>query len=134
MHDRRSATADPRSMIQYKSALALEDDPMIGFALEDMLLEIGFREVHLVTTIAQAHLALERGLPSAAVLDVNIRGERSYAFAMHLVANKIPFVFATGYGDSEHPDELRVIPTITKPYSVSDIRAAIMQATSQNAS
>ena len=112
-------------MTHYRTALILEDEPIIGFALEDMLLSLGVEEIRLATTIGEARDCLAATLPQVAILDVNIRGERSYALARSLVEQRIPFVFATGYGDAEHPDGLRAIPTLTKPYSVEDLRAAL---------
>ena len=32
------------------------------------------------------------------------------------------FIFATGYGEGAHPDEFMDVPTITKPYSIEQIR------------
>lgn len=105
-----------------RSALLLEDEPIVGFALEDMLLELGFEEAELATTIQQAFEYLESRHPDVAILDVNIHGERSYAVATALKQSGIPFVFATGYGDAEHPQSLREVPTLTKPYSLNDLR------------
>jgi DNA-binding response OmpR family regulator len=105
--------------------LVLEDEPIIGFALEDILLHLGFEAVLLATTIGEARECLDDRKPDAAVLDVNIHGERSYGLAGMLAERKVPFVFATGYGDAQHPPELRSVPTVTKPYGVEDIRAAL---------
>ena len=115
-------------MFDSLSVLILEDEPIIGFALEDILLEIGFADVALVSNIPAAHQAIEAEAPDAAVLDVNIHGERSYAVADALSARKVPFVFATGYGDAEHPEAHRSVPTVTKPYSSEDIRSALAAA------
>lgn len=112
------------------SALVLEDELIIGFALEDMLEAIGFEDVRIVTTLEDAFTVLQGQLPDVAVLDVNIHGDRSYEFAKRLSELKVPFVFATGYGDAEHPSELKAVPTVTKPYSLEDIRAAITAAQS----
>jgi DNA-binding NtrC family response regulator len=112
-------------MIPYRTVLVLEDEPILAFGLEDMLLSLGFEEVRLAATIDEARGHLAEGLPQVAVLDVNIRGERSYDLADSLIERSVPFVFATGYGDAEHPEALRAIPTLTKPYSVEDLRAAL---------
>ena len=103
----------------------LEDEPIIGFALEDMLLAIGFQQVELTTTLEAACLALDSAAFDVAILDVNIHGQRSYPVAALLQAQNVPIVFATGYGDAEHPEELRSVPTVTKPYSLAEIRRAL---------
>jgi CheY-like chemotaxis protein len=115
-------------MIHYRTALVLEDEPILAFGLEDMLLSLGLEQVRLAATIEEARGALGESLPEVAVLDVNIRGERSYALADTLRELGVPFVFATGYGDAEHPEALRSVPTLTKPYSVEDLRAALAEA------
>lgn len=109
-------------------ALILEDEPILGFALEDMLLELGFEAVELATTLDAARQYLQSGSPHVAILDVNIHGERSYCLIETLKANSVPFVFASGYGDAEHPEELRNVATITKPYSLHDLRTSLSTA------
>ncbi|HEV7277016.1 MAG TPA: response regulator [Devosiaceae bacterium] len=111
------------------SVLILEDEPLVAFALEDMLLELGSQDVRLATTIAEAFRFLDAHTPDIAVLDVNIRGERSYGVACELIRRGVPFVFATGYGDAEHPEALKTVPTLTKPYSPDDLRSALATAT-----
>jgi CheY-like chemotaxis protein len=113
------------------TALILEDEPILGFALEDMLLDMGVKGVTLATTIVEAHAYLDGRTPHLAVLDVNIHGHRSYTVADRLVAAGIPFVFASGYGDAEHPEHLRNIPTMTKPYSDADLRQFVLEALGQ---
>lgn len=110
------------------SILILEDEPLVAFALEDMLLDLGSREVRLATTIAQAMDLLTEFAPDFAVLDVNIRGKRSYGVAAELRRRDVPFVFATGYGDAEHPETLKTVPTVTKPYSPESLKLALAAA------
>jgi CheY-like chemotaxis protein len=116
-------------MIDKISVLILEDEPIVAFALEDMLLDLRVKDVRLATSVAEAMRLLEAYTPDFAVLDVNIRGERSYGVAAELRKREVPFVFATGYGDAEHPEALKTVPTLTKPYSAEDIRTALATAT-----
>jgi len=108
--------------------LVLEDEPIIGFTLEDMLAELGFGRVELFTSIEDACASILADTPDLAVLDVNIHGKRSYSVAALLRERNVPFVFATGYGDAEHPEDLRAVPTVTKPYRLNDIRTALNAA------
>lgn len=112
-------------MFEGKRALILEDEPIIGFALEDMLEEIGVSSVRVATRIEEAERVLESEKIDLAVLDVNIHGRRSYPVADRLTERCLPFVFATGYGDTEHPDRYRAVPTVTKPYSLDAIKTAL---------
>lgn len=108
--------------------LVLEDEPIIGFALEDMLLAIGCGEIRLATRIGEAQRILAEEPVGLAILDVNIHGELSYPLADDLAARQIPYFFASGYGDKAHPDRHRGVHTVTKPYSSEDIHAALRGA------
>ena len=103
--------------------LILEDEPIIAFDLEDALLAEG-AEVTVAATNDQALASIVEKDFGGAILDVNLHGETSYIVAHALRDKGIPFVFATGYGDAAHPAELAHVPTVTKPYSIDEIRRA----------
>lgn len=111
-----------------KQVLILEDEPIIGFALEDMLLSLGCQEVVVANHLEEAEEAVRSSSIEAAILDVNIHGKRSYPVADMLADLELPYVFATGYGDTEHPERHRSAPTVTKPYSSDDIARALAAA------
>lgn len=108
--------------------LILEDEPIIGFALEDMLIEIGCERVSLATRISEAEKIVRDEQLDVAILDVNIHGEHSYPVADELARRQVPYVFATGYGDHAHPDRHRKKLTLTKPYSLDEVRNALRTA------
>ena len=108
--------------------LVVEDEPIIALAIEDALDELGATPL-LAERLADAERMLAEGGPQAAILDVNLHGHRSYPIAHALAARGVPFIFATGYGDAEHPAALRDVPTITKPYGRDDIAAAFAALT-----
>ena len=115
-------------MLNDKHVLVLEDEPIIGFALEDMLLDIGCAAVLLSTRLDEAMRLIDNERVDVAILDVNIHGERSYPVADALRLRKVPYIFASGYGDTEHPHEHRSVPTLVKPYNIDDIQAALHDA------
>ncbi len=104
--------------------LVLEDEPIIAFALEDMLAAEG-AAVMLATSIEEASEQLAQGPVDCAILDVNLHGTKSYPVAYLLRQSDARFIFATGYGDAEHPADLAEVPTVTKPYSIGEIRDAL---------
>ncbi len=59
------------------------------------------------------------------LLDVNVNGAKSYPFAEELRGREVPIIFATGYGDAEHPPQFAGMPTLTKPYSRQQLAEAI---------
>lgn len=104
--------------------LILEDEPIIGLALEDMLRRQG-ATVLFASGIEEAREIIAAEPVESAILDVNVHGVQSYPIASLLAERNIPFIFATGYGDRSHPAEFAAIPTISKPYSADDIRKAL---------
>lgn len=107
-----------------KHVLIVEDEPIIAFALEDMLVDEG-ATVAAASSVDQAMETLDDENFDFAILDVNLHGKKSYPLAHELQKRAIPFAFATGYGDAEHPAEFAGVTTLTKPYSLSQICDAV---------
>ena len=57
----------------------------------------------------------------AAVLDVNLDGQKSYPVADALAARGVPFVFSTGYDKGRLLDGYRSFPVLQKPYQRSEL-------------
>jgi len=109
--------------------LILEDEPIIGLALEDMLTRHGASVLH-ASRIEEACDLILRERVDSAVLDVNVHGVLSYEVAGMLAEREIPFIFATGYGDRSHPVQFSSILTVSKPYSAHDISKALEESRS----
>ena len=104
--------------------LILEDEPIIGLALEDMLERQG-AHVLFASGIEEASELIAAEDIDSAILDVNVHGLQSYPLASMLTERAVLYIFATGYGDRSHPKEFAGVPTISKPYSAEDIRLAL---------
>jgi DNA-binding NtrC family response regulator len=104
--------------------LIVEDEPIVAFALEDMILDAGGSAVS-AERVDQATALIEAHRLDLAILDVNVHSHTSYPIAAALEKIGVPFIFATGYGDTIHPPEFKAIPTVTKPYSLADINEAL---------
>ena len=102
----------------------LEDEPIIAFALEDMLAAEGARTM-LATTLEDAGALIDECTFDCGILDVNVHGQKSYQLAEVLQSRGIPFVFATGYDSTGHPEVFASVRTLSKPYSPAQIREAI---------
>ncbi|MFM5895719.1 MAG: response regulator [Novosphingobium sp.] len=116
-------------IFQEQRVLVLEDEPIIAMLLEQMLEDAG-AEVDGHATLASAEAALNGTRPDMAILDINIHNDTSYALAGRLVTMGVPLIFASGYGAGAHPEGFASIPTVTKPYDITDIAAALQQAMS----
>lgn len=114
--------------VQGQTVLMLEDEPIIAFALEDMLIECGATPLYC-GSLDVARMTIESAQPDVAILDVNIHGESSYPVARRLSECGIPFIFATGYGTALHPPEFAAVPTISKPYRMDEVEQAFAALT-----
>lgn len=104
--------------------LLVEDEPMIAFALEDLVIELGYDVVGPAYRLAEALDLANREEFAAAVLDVNLNEERSFAVADLLYERGIPFVFATGYAEGG-VGWTREAMVIAKPYSRDQLAKAL---------
>ena len=104
--------------------LLVEDEPMIAFALEDMVMELGYEVVGPAYRLAEALELAGSTEFDGAVLDVNLNEQRSFAVADLLQARGIPFLFATGYaeGGVGWNGEAKVI---AKPYGRDQLARAL---------
>lgn len=109
--------------------LLVEDQMLIAMDAEAMLSEAGAARVTTVSSVADAHDRLRRGVPGVAVLDVNLGNGTSAPVAEELARRGVPFVFATGYGEAaELPGGFRAVPVVRKPYSGAALVDAITRA------
>lgn len=102
--------------------LVVEDEPVVAMCLEDILDELGCVTVGPASRLSEGLSLAEGEALDAAILDINLAGERSNAIAEVLVARGIPFAFASGYGTVP---EGYGVPMIEKPYRTADIGRAL---------
>jgi CheY-like chemotaxis protein len=106
--------------------LLVEDSMLIALDAEDSLLACGVSEVVIAANVAAALAAIAEERPDFAVLDYNLGEESSEPVARALSEAKVPYCFATGYGDAL--ERVRAIPpygVIKKPYSKPDLAAVL---------
>ena len=106
----------------------VEDEALVAMMLEDMLAELGCIVMGVAGTVAQA---MERVTTSnmidAAILDVNIGGQKIFPVANILVEREVPFVFATGYGPADLIEHYPGSQTLTKPYLPEALARALAE-------
>jgi light-regulated signal transduction histidine kinase (bacteriophytochrome) len=97
--------------------MILEDQLVIAVGLEQILMDAGVRNVITAGSEAEALRLLVSHKPDVAVLDINLGDGTSIVVADELTRLEIPFLFATGYGDSIIiPGHLKHVPVLRKPY------------------
>jgi two-component system, response regulator PdtaR len=97
--------------------LVVEDEFLIAMELEQTLRRAGYQVVGPAPSVGTALELLRQVHPDAAVLDVNLAGERVTPVAEVLRAMAIPFVLASGYAAADLRDEeiLRDAVNLGKP-------------------
>jgi CheY-like chemotaxis protein len=112
-------------MLTGKRILLVEDEALVAMLLEDMVLALGATVVGPESRVDQAIASAETADLDAAILDINLGGQRSYAVADALRRRGVPFAFATGYGavgvDVAHRD----VPVLVKPYTEDDVARTV---------
>ncbi len=109
------------SPLASKRVLVIEDEVMISMLIEDVLVDAGCRVVGPFTNLSDALLAARNEAFDAALLDVNLRGEKVYPVADILTERGIPFVFLSGYGKNAIPDNHPEWRVCSKPFSPDDL-------------
>lgn len=109
--------------------LAVEDEPVVAMALEDMLADLGCTVVGPALRLEEALRLVDETEFDAAILDVNLGSATSYPVAAALRRRGIPFAFATGYGGAGVSGDLGdagpAAPVIEKPYRAIDIATVL---------
>lgn len=115
---------DDRELLKDKRILVVEDEAIVAMLLEDMLGDLGCVVAGPAMSVKQG-LALADDPLDAAILDVNVAGERVYPIAERLAARSVPVIFATGYGEGGLTEPWRGRTTVQKPYTEGDILRAL---------
>jgi len=108
--------------------LVLEDELLIAMDVEQLCRDHGAHDIIIVRSLGELQTAPE-ALPDAAIVDVMLGGESTLDFAKDLHARGIPFVFASGYTQSD--EIFRDFPGVAlvgKPYSGDDLMSAVAEA------
>ena len=107
-----------------KHVLIVEDDRLLALMLEDVLVQAGFEAEHAFD-LAEADAAVVDSHIDAAILDVRIGDEQSYALARKLEDREIPYLFATSVNPADLPEDLRGHPVVDKPYTADQLLASV---------
>jgi CheY-like chemotaxis protein len=119
-----NGSAGPDSSLR---VLVVEDEVLIRMLFEDMLEGLG-HTIEATTGRIEEAIALARdAICDVAILDVSLNGAEVFPAAKELAARGIPFLFATGFGAPELPEEFRGRLTLQKPFQESQLKSALAQ-------
>ncbi len=105
--------------------LVVEDEFLLACTLEEDLRALGAVVIGPCCSLSDAATATRRETFDVAVLDINLNGTMVYPLAEELSERGIPFLFLTGYGALDLPEEFRGLPRLSKPYNATSLAAEI---------
>jgi PAS domain S-box-containing protein len=121
-----AGAADKASSLKGARVLIVEDAVLLALELETGLSDAGAEVIGPAYELEEAMALLDRPI-DAAVLDANLNGRSVTPVAEALAARKVPFVFATGYGEAGGAPGGFDAPVIRKPYDVTQVAAAVAE-------
>jgi len=101
--------------------LVVEDEMLVALLVEDYLYDNGCEVVGPAATLSEALRMARTESFHAAVMDVNIGGEKAYPVAEALEGLGIPFLFVSGYGQSAVPASHPHWRVCAKPFRGEDM-------------
>ncbi len=108
--------------LQGLRVLVVEDEPLVAMLIEEQLAEEGCTIIGPAANIANAHALMQREKLDAAVLDLNLNGERPTGVAEALTERRVPFVIVTGYSDRQLEEPvLQRAPRLGKPFRAEEL-------------
>lgn len=115
-----------------RRVLVVEDEMLVAWPLEDILVELGCMVIGPAASVNQALAMIEANAIDVAVLDVNLNGEMSYPIADALAARGVPFVFVTGYDKDRMLEGYRDCPVLQKPFHRAELSTTLERLLTPN--
>ena len=119
---------NPRPADEHQNSgriLVVEDEWLIADGIAQDLEAAGYAIAGPVASVTRALQLIREEPVDAALLDVNLNGEKSFAVADELVTRGIPFAFSTGFSRTVIPPKHCDRPMLGKPVGPEQLLAAI---------
>ena len=107
-----------------KQVLLVEDSWHVATAIQAVLEQMGLAILGPAASLSRAEALLALSLPDAAIIDLNIKRQMSYALVDRLLAAQVPVLIVSGYADLG-PLEGRVAAMLDKPLDAKHLRSAL---------
>jgi CheY-like chemotaxis protein len=115
------------SQLNGRKILVVEDSPVVAPFAQDVLEELGCTVVGPACNMADARALAASEDIDAALVDIRIRGDKSFPICEILRGRGIPFVLTSGYADWSMPSDWADRPQLPKPYKLEDVEAALLE-------
>jgi DNA-binding response OmpR family regulator len=119
-------TLKPSSELAGQRILVVEDEALVAMLVEDGLTEAGAKVIGPARSVDEAMTLIETSEVTAAVLDVNLGGERVTPVAERLSRMRVPFVFATGYAADCEAGRHAGAPVLQKPFDLERLTSTLV--------
>jgi CheY-like chemotaxis protein len=110
-----------------RRVLVVEDEMLVAWLLEDLLSDFGCTVVGPAARVDQALAMLDTEAIDAAILDVNLNGQKSFPVADALTVRGVPFAFSTGYHKDSLPSAYQSFLVLQKPFSQLELASILMK-------
>lgn len=114
-------------LFTHKRILVVEDEMLVAWALEDMLIFLGCEIVGPAVSVNQALSLFRSEMFDAASLDINLNGQKSFIVADEMIKRDAPFFFSTGFNTDSIPDSYKQCPVLQKPYGIQALGFMLSQ-------
>jgi DNA-binding response OmpR family regulator len=120
-------------VLQGVRVLVVEDEYLVATMIEKILESAGCIVLGPIPRLREALDAVDHDDYDAAVLDVNLAGERINPVVDVLSERNIPFLFVTGYGENSIPSEYAQRPRVCKPFRMAELIGALSKVVNREA-
>jgi DNA-binding response OmpR family regulator len=120
----RTMGGEPPLPLAGLNILLVEDEALVAFDVEDLLLQNGANSVEITSSLAVARELVSSRRPSLVLLDVKLSDGNGLILLPLLRQLEIAVVITTGYSGLE----IDLHPIVQKPYSGAQLIEAILVA------
>jgi DNA-binding response OmpR family regulator len=107
--------------------MVVEDEVLIAMLIEASLQDHGCEVVGPFARLHEALRAAKDEKLHAAIMDVNLAGERVFPVAEILWRRSVPFLLLSGYGEAVLPEDRRYWKLQSKPFEMNRVLATVSE-------
>lgn len=109
-----------------RSVLIVEDEGLVAMMMEDLVRELGIRDIHICSDVASAVALAQTTDIDCAVLDLWVRDGSSIRVADALAEREIPFLFSSGSTADALERRHAHRPMLGKPFSDDEFKTLLL--------
>lgn len=111
------------------TVLVVEDEYLLAMEIATLLRNHGAHVMGPIPDAAQARALVSDCAPDCVLMDINLKGERVFDLAQHLLDRGLSVIFTTGYDATVLPEYLQSSPRLQKPLDARALIAMVKRET-----